>query len=142
MLSVFSKRFRIKAAIAATVLYAVCVLAPSAALAFGDRDATAHCLTDVPVAAHVHQPQPAAHNHDSADGTAHEHSDSSTPQKHSDADGKNHAGNCCGLFCVTALAHEPALALSAPPTAALSGPGGDYELAGRGPDRINRPPIG
>ena len=141
MLFVASRSFRIKAAVAATLLYAVCILAPSAAMAFADPDATAHCLTE-PGSAHVHQQQPATHSHETADRTAHLHSDTSTPQKHSNADGKNHGGNCCGLFCVTALPHEPALALSAPPAAALSGPGADYELAGRGPDRINRPPIG
>jgi hypothetical protein len=139
---VYRKSLRIKAAIAATLVYALCVLAPSVALAFADSEATAHCLTQAPVAAHVHQQQPAAHSHGSFDGAAHVHSDEGTPQQHSGADGKNHAGNCCGLFCVTAIPHEPALALSAPPVAALAGLGAAYELAGRGPDQINRPPIG
>jgi hypothetical protein len=142
MLLAYKKSLRIKAAIAATLVYALCVLAPSVALAFADSAATAHCLTEAPIAAHVHQQQPASHSHGSVDGAAHVHSDESTPQQHSGADGMNHAGNCCGLFCITAMPHEPALALSAPPVAALTGIGAAYELAGRGPDRINRPPIG
>jgi hypothetical protein len=136
-----TRRSRIKAAITATLLYAVCVLAPSAALALS-ADAAAHCLTGPGGAAHVHQQQTAPHGDVAAGGAVHEHSDESAPHQHSDADGKSHAGTCCGLFCVTALPHEPVLSLAVPPTAALDRPHGVYELAGRGPDRINRPPIG
>ena len=138
MLSGLNKRFRLKAAVALAALYAFCVLAPHTALALADA---AHCLTEPHGAAHVHQ-QHATKSHVYADGVAHAHPDTGTPQKDSDADGKSHSGNCCGLFCVTAMAHEPALALFASPTTLLVGPGEFYQLAGRGPDRINRPPIG
>jgi hypothetical protein len=55
-----------------------------------------------------------SHNHDSsihvhAAGTTHRHHDSGAASEHSDGDGKSPAGNCCGLFCMTALAGEGAL---------------------------------
>ena len=138
MLSGLSKRFRLKAAVALAALYSFCVLSPHTALALANA---AHCLTEPHGAAHVHQEQAAAKGHVHADGVAHAHHDTGTPQKESDADGKSHSRNCCGVFCVTAMAHEPGLALFASPTALLVGPGAFYQLAGRGPDRINRPPI-
>jgi len=140
MLRGLTKRIRFRAAIAVAALYAFCVLAPHAALAL--TQAAAHCLTEPHGAAHVHQEQAAATSHVHADGVAHVHSDTGTPHNHSDADGRDHGGNCCGLFCVTALTHEPTPALSEPLAASLVGLDEFDQLAGRGPDRINRPPIG
>jgi hypothetical protein len=138
-----NKRRRIRAAVAVSLLYVVCILAPSAALALAEPGAAAHCLTESSLgAAHVHHERAAPNNDVHADGGAHIHSDAGMPDRHSDADGKSHGGNCCGLFCVTAMPYEPALALAVPPAAALVGLGQDYQLAGRGLDRINRPPIG
>ena len=51
------------------------------------------------------------------DKASHAHGDAGAPQKHSDAMDKNHDGTCCGLFCITAIAHEPPSALSAPSAA-------------------------
>lgn len=138
---VSAKRCRVRAAVAATLLYVVCVLAPSAAFAFASPDAAALCLTEPLGAAHVHQERVAATGDVHADGAMHIHSDPAAPDQDSDATGKSRGGNCCGLFCITALAHEPGLALSLPPATILTGLGHHYELAGRGPDRINRPPI-
>ena len=140
MLSGLSKRFRLKAAIALAALYAFCVLAPHAALAL--TNVAAHCLTEPHGAAHVHNAPAKAAKHVHADGVEHSHDGASAPNEHSDGDGKSHSGNCCGLFCVTALSHGPAPALFAPPAAPRVGPGAFYHLAGCGPDRINRPPIG
>ena len=140
MLSGLNKRFRLKAALALAALYAFCVLAPHAALAL--TNAAAHCLTEPHGAAHVHQEQASAKSHVHADGVAHSHSDTGAAHEESGADGKSHGGNCCGLFCVTALAHEPAPVLFAPQAAPLVGPAAFYHLSGCGPDRINRPPIG
>lgn len=140
MLSALDKALRIKAAVALALVYASCILAPSAAFAVAAPDAAAHCLTEPLGAAHVHREHAAPKSHVHAEVT-HTHHETRAPQKSSDADGKAHGGNCCGLFCVTALAHEPVPALSAPPAVTLLGAGHDYRLAGRGPDRINRPPI-
>ena len=71
MLIVSSKSFRIRAAVAVTLLYAVCILAPSAAFAFAAPDAAAHCLTEPLGAAHVHQEKAAANSGIQADGGTH-----------------------------------------------------------------------
>jgi hypothetical protein len=138
MLSGWSKRFRLKAAAVLAALYAVCVLAPHAALAV--TQVAAHCLTDASDAAHMHAPSTVA-KHVHADGSEHDHG-GAAPERHSDADGKTPVEACCGVFCVTALPHEPDLALATPLAARQIEPGAFYQLAGRGPDRINRPPIG
>jgi hypothetical protein len=140
MLLVYKKTFRIKAAIAATLLYAICVLAPSAALAFSPQ--AAHCLTETQSAAHVHgdAAQAAPHIHD--DGAGDAHADSADAQNPSHTEDKARSNNCCGLFCVSALASEPAAALLASPTPALDGPTLTFRLDGREPSRIHRPPIG
>src|SRR4051812_20887985 len=109
MLSGLTKRFRLKAALALTVIYALCILAPHAALALGNG--AAHCLTEEMPAAHVHRAQPVSHAH--ADGTVHTHgapaahrhadTDGAPVHKHPDPDGKNHSGTCCGVFCISAI---------------------------------------
>jgi hypothetical protein len=146
MLYGLTKRFRFKAALALIALYALCILAPHAALALGSSVA-AHCLTEGPVAAHVHAAEATSHTH-AAGSDDHHHDDAAAlgdddrgaPQKHSGQD-KGHAGNCCGLFCVSALALEPDTAIHAPPAASSVLSGLYDSLAGRGPDRLIRPPI-
>src|SRR3954462_78833 len=97
MLTMRNRTSRWRAAVALAALYALCVLAPHAALAF--THAAAHCLTEPHGAAHVHAPvKPARHVH--ADDTEHDHH-GGAPDKPSD--GKSVSGNCCGLFCVSAL---------------------------------------
>ena len=139
MLSVATKTFRIKAAIALAVLYAICILAPSAAFAFSDNPDVAHCLTENHVAAAVHDHGGKVHVH--ADGTAHRHHDEGAPQKPSGDDGKGQAASCCGLFSVVAIAGEPGFALGLFSRAAAVLPVLCEALSGRGPERINRPPI-
>lgn len=141
--------FRKRAALAVAALYAFCVLAPHAALASGH--APAHCLTEEhSAAAHVHRAnaEPVSHMH--ADGAEHHHGampahdDATTidPHQHSDADGRSQGGNCCGLFCISAMASEAGLAMPAPPLVADDLPGIHDALTGRSPGRINKPPIG
>jgi hypothetical protein len=132
-------KYRIRAAIALALLYAFCVLAPSAALAFVDGPIAFHCLTEQHgfAGTHDHGGPP----HVPADGTTHHHHDGGGTPKHSDADGKSHPGNCCGLFCMTALAADAALTLASPVNFTFARPALDDHLTGRGPDRINRPPI-
>ena len=142
MLLVLKKGSRIKAAIAATLLYAVCVLAPSAALAFADPGATAHCLSDSQGAAHVHRDTAQAAPHVHADNTEHAHADTLGAQNSSHTDGKARNSTCCGLFCISALASEAAAALLAAPASALHGPALTFHIDGREPGRIHRPPIG
>jgi hypothetical protein len=139
------RRHRFAAALALAVFYALCILAPHAAVALGGDP---HCLKDAPVAAHVHaakaEAQPHAHAgamHQHGDGTAHRHSDSGVP-KQSDTNDKNHSATCCGLFCITAIALDVATVLPPPPPpVTLAALGRNEAHAGQGPVRINRPPI-
>ena len=131
MLRRLTRRFRFNAALALAALYASCVIAPHAALAL--TDAAAHCLTEPHGSSHVHRAQAETRVHVHADGTAHTHGDTA-PHKQKDVD-KDHGGTCCGLFCVTALAHEPALTLSAPLAASLIGPATGQLVLRAGPDQ-------
>ena len=144
MLTRLNRRLRWRTALALVGLYAFCILMPSAALAFAS--AAAHCLTDTHGKAHVHQAAATKHIH--ADGsththernTSHAHADDGAPTIPGNADDQKHEGNCCGLFCVTAISHESPAAIAAPVAAsriilALA----DF-LPGHDPGRINRPP--
>jgi hypothetical protein len=137
MLSRLTKGYRIKTALALAGFYALCVLAPSVALAFVDGPTATHCLTDQHGIASPHD-HGSVHVH--ADGTTHHHHDSGAAHEHSDGDGKSPADNCCGLFCMNALA-AAAVTLTTPAHFIFAAPTLDDHLAGRGPDRINRPPI-
>jgi hypothetical protein len=137
---------RWKAALTLAALYALCVLMAPVAFAFSG--APAHCLTDAGPA-HVHQrmAEPAevhahgaGHSHGST-AAAHEHLGESAPDDHAHGDGKA-GGNCCGLFCITGLAQERPDFLTTPVVNAQSVSTLADVLTGRGPDRINKPPIG
>lgn len=147
MLFVLNKNFRIKAALAVALLYAVCILAPHAAMALGSAGA-AHCLTDSSTLAHVHKSKASSSPHARANGETHHHGsashhhDDGNQSSNEDGKSKDHSGTCCGLFCVTAITANDAIFLA--PNLSLSTNlqcTGD-SLAGRGPGRLNRPPIG
>jgi len=139
MLSVPTKGFRIRAAIALALLYAVCVLAPPAAFAFSQNPHLAHCLTDDHVVVGIHDHGGTNHVH--AEGTAHRHHDDGAPHGSSGDDGKGQAANCCGLFFTVAIPGNPAIALEPLSRASVVLPTLGDALSGRGPERINRPPI-
>jgi hypothetical protein len=138
MLPVLTRKSRLKAAAALAVLYSFCVLAPAAALAVADQEATAHCLTEPHGHAGAHHH--AQHVHKHADGKAHVHDDAGTAADHS-SDDKAQTGKCCGLFCLTALATTNVPMFGKPAVTAAPLPAADAALAGRGPERISRPPI-
>lgn len=133
------------------VLYALCVLTPSAAAAFGIGDQPAHCFTEQQLGLHVHQAaaghaRGGARAHEHAHMQAHVHNDSAA-HRHADShhpgtrDRDNDPAACCGLFGVTAMAVDPQVDLGAPSRHSAILPASFEELSGRGPDRINRPPI-
>jgi hypothetical protein len=138
MLTWLTKRLRVRTAVIAAVVYGLCVVAPPLALAFTDGAVAAHCLTEQHGIAGSHNHDGSIHVH--ADGTTHRHHDSGAAHEHSDGDGKSPAGNCCGLFCMNALA-AAAVMLTTPAHFIFAAPTIDDHLVGRGPDRINRPPI-
>jgi hypothetical protein len=148
MLSALTKSFRAGAAIVIVALYALCSIAPAAAFAFSNNPAVPLCLTEGHVGVHnagmhdhgvAHDHGGTAHVH--ADGSAHQHHDDGTTPQHSGDDDKARVASCCGLFSVVAIAGEPApsLGLYSPASAVL--PVAGEALSGRGPERINRPPI-
>jgi hypothetical protein len=158
MLRVFKaiRRHRFAAALMLAAFYTLCILAPHAAVALGGDP---HCLKDAAVASHVHAATAKAEPHAHA-GAMHQHDHRTvhTGQRQSqqsdgqgsdgqgsgsqgpDGQGKNH-GTCCGLFCVTAIAFDVAVVLPSPPPVAVTTLLLEEACAGRGPTRINRPPI-
>ena len=118
-----------KAASLLVVLYSLCVIGPaaavaSAAIAFNDSAVAAHCLTEDGLEAakiHIHH-----------DRSSHQHS---LPDQDN-----GQLGKCCGLFALNAIA--PAIGFVVEPSfqtshlALLMA----KMLAGRGSDRIDRPP--
>ena len=129
MLRPFAKRLRMRLAFSLAVLYALCCIAPSVALAFAGGAAAAHCLTD------DHHGMDVRHEH----GLKHIHDHGGSPSKNSDQE-KGKSENCCGLFCITAGAIPSGPVLTepnhaTPMDAVLTSP-----LGGRTTDRIDRPP--
>jgi hypothetical protein len=113
----------------------LCILAPAAAFAFSTNPHVAHCLTEGHVGVHDHGK---AHLH--ADGTAHHHDhDGAAPP--SGDDEKSRVAGCCSLFSVVAIPSEPGLSLGLYNPASIVLPLLADALSGRGPERINRPPI-
>jgi hypothetical protein len=136
MLSVLTKTFRAKAATVVAALYMLCILAPSAAFAFSTNPGIAHCLTEGHVGVHDHGGKLHVH----ADGTAHQHDDNGAAPPAGD-DEKSRVATCCSLFSVVAISGEPGPSLGLYSPASIVLPVVADSLNGRGPDRINRPPI-
>jgi hypothetical protein len=148
MLARLTRRFRLKSAIGLAALYVVCILGPHVALALGSASA-AHCLTDSSATAHVHKtgtPSRQAHTHGDThhhdDGATHRHADEGPTSRDQGGDDKNHSGTCCGLFCVSAMTADCVDILAPASSVSTKLAGFSPSLAGRGPGRINRPPIG
>src|SRR5262249_10899507 len=120
-------------------LYALCVLAAPAAFAFSHNPHLAHCLTNDHVAANVYDHGGTVHVHH--DGTAHRHHDGGAPHTSSADDGKSQAASRCGLFSLVAIPGEPVLPLGLLSRTSVVVPALCDDLSGRGPERINRPPI-
>jgi len=146
MLVRITKARRAKAAIAFALAYLFCVLAPPAAFAFSHNPDVARCLIEghVGIVAQNHS------NHDHgnpdhgkvhvhADGTAHQHHDHHAPQSPPDPNGQ--ALSCCGLFSVVGLPEVVGLVPDMLGQASIVLPARADALTGRGPERINRPPI-
>ena len=136
-----TRRLRLGAAMALAALYAVCVVAPSVAIAFAGGAAAAHCLTDdhhgvARVHAHDHI-QGEVHAHD--EGAAHVHAGAAAATDDDRQQGPG--GSCCGLFCFSAVTGDVGVFVEVAVHASRVLPAPDLSLDGRGPDRINRPPI-
>jgi hypothetical protein len=136
MLSALTKTFRAKAARIVAALYFLCILAPSAAFAFSANPGIAHCLTESHVGMHDHGGKLHVHS----DGVAHRHDDNGAAPPSSDNE-KSRVATCCNLFSLVAISGEPGLGLELYSPASIISPIVADALSGRGPERINRPPI-
>jgi hypothetical protein len=109
-----------------------------------DGAVAAHCLTDDHHGVgHKHaaadtQLHGATHVH--ADGTVHTHAGDGITENSGGDEPTSTAGSCCGLFCFAA-ATGVVPEIGQPVHASSVLPALDEHLAGRGPERINRPPI-
>jgi hypothetical protein len=142
-MSALTKTLRAKAAIVLAVLYTLCILAPAVAFALSDNPAVAHCLIEGHVGIHDHggTPEHGGKLHVHADGSAHQHHDDGVAPPPSGNDGKAALATCCGLFSVVAIPGEPLPNFGFHSLASVVLPVLADGLSGRGPDRINRPPI-
>jgi hypothetical protein len=140
MLTRLTRRLRLRAAMALAVLYAVCAVAPSVAMALAGGAAAAHCLTDDHhgVARGQGHDHIQGEMHDHGDGTAHDHA--GAPPADDDRQ-QDPGGSCCGLFCFSAATGDVDAFVEGPVHASRVLPVLDLSRDGRGPDRINRPPI-
>lgn len=132
-------KFRRGLATFLVALYAFCVLAPHAALAFVHAQNAIHCFTETGTSPHQHEhAATSAHVHE--DGTAHDHHPGDTKSGAADED-KSAQTACCGLFSVSAIAAEAPAALLAPAAGDMIAVLPQSDLADHPPGRLIRPPI-
>ncbi len=90
-------------AVLTAALYGLCVVAPSVSFAFGDGSQAAHCLTDnhglsvISVQTDQDHRSTQLHQHQTFDSQAADESPNTHPDEHPIN------GQCCGLFCLSAL---------------------------------------
>jgi hypothetical protein len=139
-----ARQWRVAATFAGAYLF--CMLAPPLALAFADSAEALHCLT----ARHEHRSPAAAadkagtlHSHE-----AHVHHDAAGQQDHRSHDtgappagGMDAAFDCCGYLCLSAIPAGPVQCVGPQERMLATEVRGGQSIAGRSPDRIDRPPI-
>ncbi len=134
MAFVARKGVRVRAAIALAAFYALCILSPSAAFAFGDGQTIAHCLADDDgFAIQLHPTE--------VHGAVHHHVDASPTQKQHHHDDGDHLRTCCGLFGVAAIVVEPAALPARTDLATVLLATIQDAMSGRQPGPLDRPPI-
>ena len=126
---------RIRAVLALALLYGICALMPTAALAFGDAAKAAHCLTD-----NHHHAAAKSHTHGTEVHHQHDYDSSAHHPPMDSRDKSEAAGACCGLMCLSAVpvaldvvGNEPVP--SPPKLTALQ-----QNVVGCGPTLLDRPP--
>jgi hypothetical protein len=139
-----ARQWRVAATFAGAYLF--CMLAPPLALAFADSAGALHCLT----ARHEHRSPAAAADTIgmSQSHEAHSHHDVTGQQDHRSHDtgappagGMDAASNCCGYLCLSAIPAGPVPYVGPQERMLATQAWGGQSIAGRGPDRIDRPPI-
>lgn len=144
MLLQMTRRMRIRVGRIIALAYLFCVLAPAAALAWGNGPAP--CLGDEVVLAPTHHEMPAGHAHgdvmhDHTGMHAHHQMDAQDVPAPHHHDGKGQVGPCCAMMCVSALpADMPGFAK---PTQPVSTCAAEIvvHLHSTAPPLLYRPPI-
>lgn len=132
MLSALTRKMRLWAAAGMAAFYAVCLLAPVAAFAFGNGEA--HCLTQ------DNHGLASIHVHD--DGSAHRHApDPARADVPDGGDTPKASGQCCGLVCLAAMlpAFQEGVTPALHPLVIV--PAAQGALFGSIPARLFRPPA-
>ena len=131
MLTGLTRAVRTRVAMAFIALYGVCIVAPTAALAFSGSS----CLQHEVARAHSH-PGDAAHHgaHDHGDG--HDHADAAA----SPTDDHSASSNCCGMVFCSALAPELASSLGPAVLSGRTAFAAMQDVSGLPPDKLIRPP--
>ena len=157
MLTSLTRLKRLRAGWIVTLVYLLCVLAPTLSFALPGSAAVTPCLTEAahgPGVVHVHSDAPAQHVHKDGhvldhSGT-HSHANSGDDRPISTAlNGRpipekaphSSDGKCCGLTCVTAL---PATLIDIVKPSAPTAPcevEGYRKVTDNAPPRLYRPPI-
>ena len=137
---------RFHAAIALAILYAICVVSPTLALAIGKAGALPCLAGDHHGLTLVHS-EDAVHHHGSpstSHGGGHAHHDGKARKHEQPAplrrDGKQADGACCAVLCITALTADLGVEIGHPIQVSMIAPPVEPVLAGRDPARIDRPP--
>jgi hypothetical protein len=121
MLTALTTGLRFRFAITLAAFAAFCFLVPPAMAAFGHGENTVDCLAHADTVGH---------------GATHDHGGKP------DGDGQaGHQANCCGLFCMSALAAdtEPTVGCIDAGTASFAAI--EARLSSRVPEQPDRPPI-
>ena len=132
MLHRFSKTARLRAAILMAVIYAVCVLAPTVAMASTGLACPNETAGMMQV--HKHAGQLADHDHDDAKA----HADKGTSGQHNNAADE---GKCCGTMFFSAIATDQELSLAPLTLTADLIPSVGAAITGHMPDGLIRPPA-
>src|SRR6266545_4893693 len=138
MFRVLTRRgVRMRAVIALIAAYALCVMAPHVALALSDGAMAVHCLNIPDDMAVAHDHAAMGHDHD---GAMHSHHDHGSAPKHHDHSGKTQPGDCCGVFCMSALANAGSIDVGHERIGSPEFLTPVIKLAGDDPDLPYRPP--
>jgi hypothetical protein len=122
MLIALTTGLRFRLAIAFTAFASLCLLTPPAVLAFGHGENTVNCLAHADAVDH---------------GTAMAHG----MKHHGDQSSPGHQPNCCGLFCMSALAVDAEQTVGRIEAGTVLSPPIEARPFSRVTDRPDRPPI-
>ena len=142
MLTRLTRTMRWRAAVTLALAYLLCVLVPPVARAFVDNTPTVQSVADYDRHDHA-----VAHAADAkvsflGDGAAHRHgTHDDTSQNGTGADGHDKAVGCCGYFCMSAAPAAPVQDITPAFGTFAAVAAIDRGIDGRGPGRIDRPPI-